>query len=238
MKKAIPLAQTTIVISALVASTAGFSDTSKASDENMPTIEQHAPHEHGAANLTIAIDANMMEINMESPADNIFGFEYVPSSDEDKKTVKDAVTKLKAANTLFSIPDAAKCHLDQVNVSSAMLEKKHMEADNKKHDDEHEHADKDHDKHGDKHADKDHDEHKGEHHDEDGDEHHHAHNDVDVSWHYTCQATDKLDSITPHFFTVFAPRFKHLKVEWLTSAGASSEMITSDKRINFKTGTK
>ena len=200
MKKPIPLAQATIFISALVASTSSFSETSKASDEKLPTIEQHAPHEHGAANLTIAIDANKMEITLDSPADNIFGFEYFPSTDEDKKTVKNAVKQLKAASTLFTLPDAAKCYLDQVNVSSAMLEKNHMDADNKKHNDEHQYV----------------------------------HNDVDASWYFNCQSGENLDSITPHFFAVFSPRFKHLKVEWLTSAGASSKMITNDKTIKLK----
>jgi len=165
-----------------------------------PTIEQHAPHEHGAANLTIAIDANKMEIDLESPADNIFGFEYIPSTEADKNTVKDAVNQLKAANKLFTLPEAAKCHLDQVNVSSAILEKKPVDENNKQ-----QHA------------------------------HNHAHNDVDVSWHYSCQSGENLDSITPHFFTIFSPRFKHLKVEWLTPAGVSSEIMTSDKTINFKT---
>ena len=208
MNKAIPFTQAAIFISTLLVSTSGFSETSKDSDESLPTIEQHAPHEHGAANLTIAIDENKMEIDLESPADNIFGFEYVPSTDEDKKIVKDAVSQLKAASTLFTLPDAAKCHLDQVTVSSAILEKKPMDADNQKH------------------------------HDEGGDQYHHLHNDVDASWHYSCQSGENLDSITPHFFTIFAPRFKHLKVEWLTPTGVSSEMIMNDKSINFKTDTK
>jgi len=99
------------------------------------TVEQHPPHEHGAASLTIAIDGNKLEIDLESPADNIFGFEYVPSSKEDKKKVKDAVSQLKDAKTLFTIPADAQCHLDQVTVASPQIEKK-IDAD-KKHSDEH-----------------------------------------------------------------------------------------------------
>ncbi len=91
------------------------------------TIEQHPPHEHGAASLTIALDANTLQIDLESPADNIFGFEYAPSSKDDKNKIKDAVTQLKDAEALFSIPEGAHCHLDQVTVSSPMLENSHAD---------------------------------------------------------------------------------------------------------------
>ena len=186
--------RTAFVTSALILMSSGYAETSKPSGKELPTIEQHAPHEHGAATLTIAIDANQIEIDLESPADNIFGFEYVPSSNEDKQKVKDAVKQLKVAKTLFTIPDAAQCHLDQVNVSSPMLERTHIE--NKKETN--------------------------------------AHNDVDASWYYSCQSSEQLTSITPHFFSIFSSGFKQLKVEWLTPSGASSRMLRDDEIIKFK----
>lgn len=66
------------------------------------------------------------------------------------------------------------------------------------------------------------------------DEHHLAHNDIDASWAFTCQSVKNLDQITLHFFTVFSHGFKKLKVDWLTSKGASSDLITEDKTINLK----
>jgi len=115
-------------------------DKEKAEQET--TLEQHPPHEHGVASLTIALDANKLEIDLESPADNIFGFEYIPSNKEDKKKVKDAVSQLKNTTALFSIPDDAHCHLDQVSVSSAMLEKTHTDK-NKPNKHQHTHNDVD-----------------------------------------------------------------------------------------------
>ncbi len=184
---------------------AGFAET---------TIEQHPPHEHGAASLTIALDANKLAIALESPADNIFGFEYAPSSKEDKKKVKNAVKQLKNAKVLFSIPDNAQCHLDQVTVSSPMLEK--SKGDKKDTVDSHSGTDEHNNAHG------------------DGDEHHHVHNDVDASWAFTCQSVKNLDQITPHLFTVFLHGFKKLKVDWITSKGASSKLISEDKAIKLK----
>lgn len=215
-----------IVASALICMSASFAETGKHSEKELPTIEQHAPHEHGAATLSIAIDANQLEIDLESPADNIFGFEYAPSSDEDKQKVKDAVKQLKAAKTLFTMPESVQCHLDQVDISSPMLE--HTHGNNKE---SMEHHDKKNSKeHHEDHAKKESNDHDA----KDSDKHHHVHNDVDASWHYSCQSTEQLKSITPHFFTIFSPGFTKLKVEWLTPSGASSRMITEDKRLDFK----
>ena len=158
------ITQTLVLISTLVVMSAGFTediDSNKKTEKSTATIEQHPPHEHGAANLTIAVDANQLQIDLESPADNIFGFEYVPTSKEDKQKAKDAVKQLKDAKTLFSIPKEAQCHLDKVTVASAVLEtEKHGDNNNP---DKHEHQ-----------AHNDADKNKVE-------EHHQAHSDADKS---------------------------------------------------------
>ncbi len=240
MNKSIPFYQTAIAVSTLICMSTSFVETSKDSDhkhseKELPTIEQHPPHEHGAATLTIAIDKNKLEIDLESPADNIFGFEYAPSSDADKKKVKYAVKQLKAAKTLFTMPESAQCQLDQVEVLSPMLEPDGDKKDSMKHHDDHDKKDakEHHEKHSKKESKEHH--HDDHHHDKEGSkEHQHVHNDVDASWHYSCESTEQLKSITPHFFSVFSSGFKQLKVEWLTPSGVSSRMITEDKRIEFK----
>ena len=227
MNKLTPFYQTAIVASALIFMSASFAEISKDLDhksveKELPTIEQHPPHEHGAATLTIAIDANHIEIDLESPADNIFGFEYVPSTEVDKQKVKDAVKQLKEEKTLFTISEAAQCHLDRIDISSAMFDDIHIDTtkniskehltDNNKEDTKK--STKENNKKS--------------------TEHQHVHNDVDTSWFYSCQSGEQLESITPHFFSVFSSGFKQLKVEWLTPTGASSSMISKDKAIKFK----
>ncbi len=205
VNKSLHFYQSLILASTCLLMSFGFSEEANHTAIKLPTIEQHPPHEHGAANLTIAIDTNNIEIDLESPADNIFGFEYVPSTNADKKIVKDAVDQLKAAESLFTLPKGAQCHLDQVNVSSLMLEAFHSVS-SKKTDS------------GPKKT----------------SEHQHVHNDVDASWYYSCKSTEQLDSITLHLFSAFSPGFKHLKVEWLTPVGVSSSLIKEDKTIVFK----
>ena len=219
MNKPTPFYQTAIVASALIFMSTSFAETSRDLDhklvkKELPTIEQHPPHEHGAATLSIAIDANQLEIDLESPADNIFGFEYVPSTEADKQKIKDAVKQLKEGKTLFTIPEAAQCHLDHIDISSAMFDDIHIDTT--------------------KNAAKQHQADNTKENNKNSTEHQHVHNDVDASWFYSCQSGEQLESITPHFFSVFSSGFKQLKVEWLTPTGASSSMITKDKAIEFK----
>lgn len=84
--------------------------------------EQHAAHQHGVARLTIAVAEQALSIELDSPAANILGFEHAASSDADKKTLSDAVTTLKNASALFSMPVKAGCELQEANVESALLQ--------------------------------------------------------------------------------------------------------------------
>jgi len=82
--------------------------------------QQHA-HVHGQIKLDVAIDGPTVVIDMESPLDNIVGFERAPKTDAEKKTVDDAVTQLRAADKLFAIDPAANCKLGPVDLRSSAL---------------------------------------------------------------------------------------------------------------------
>ena len=45
-------------------------------------------HEHGVGSLNLVVDGNDVSIELDSPADNLLGFEYLPTSDADKAKVK------------------------------------------------------------------------------------------------------------------------------------------------------
>jgi hypothetical protein len=82
--------------------------------------QQHA-HVHGQMKLDVAIDGPTVVIDMESPLDNIVGFERAPKTDAEKKTVADAVAQLRAADKLFVIDPAANCKLGPVDLRSGAL---------------------------------------------------------------------------------------------------------------------
>ncbi|MDP9893140.1 hypothetical protein J2W32_001555 [Variovorax boronicumulans] len=82
--------------------------------------QQHA-HVHGQMKLDVAIDGPTVVIEMESPLDNIVGFERAPKTDAEKATVEAAVAQLRAADKLFTIDPAANCKLGPVDLRSGAL---------------------------------------------------------------------------------------------------------------------
>ena len=148
--------------------TAGFSTLTIAQTER-----ELGSHEHGSAFLNIAVDNNAVFIELETPWDNLVGFEHAPGTDEQHQLVDNAMALLNQPEQLFSF-DGGGCVADDATVESSMAS---GDDDHDDHHDEDGHGD-DHDKHDDDHHDEDahgddHDKHDDDHHDEDahGDEH-------------------------------------------------------------------
>lgn len=47
-------------------------------------------HVHGAIKLEIAVEGKTIEIELDGPAESFIGFEYLPKTENEKKTFKDA----------------------------------------------------------------------------------------------------------------------------------------------------
>jgi len=84
-------------------------------------LAQGHAHEHGVVKLDIAVEAGKLTVQMESPLDNLVGFERAPRTEAERKTVDAAVARLKAAATLFKIDPAAGCSVARVDLASAPL---------------------------------------------------------------------------------------------------------------------
>lgn len=84
--------------------------------------ESLSAHEHGVGSLNLVVDGNDVSIELDSPADNLLGFEYLPTSDADKAKVKALRAQLTEADTLFLFPAAAACSLTGVELSSALFD--------------------------------------------------------------------------------------------------------------------
>ena len=81
---------------------------------------QHA-HVHGLLKLDVAIDASTLTIAIDSPLDNIVGFERAPRADAEKKAVEQAVTALRNAGALFKIDPAAGCKVAQIDLDAPVI---------------------------------------------------------------------------------------------------------------------
>ncbi len=177
-------------------------------------MEQHGSHEHGVARLTIAATEDGLEIMLESPAANVFGFEHNAKSEAEHEVVHAALETLQDGAALFAINDAAACKLESANVESAIATRhdaeKHDEHD---HDKAEKHDEHDHDKHA---ADKS------------------THSDVDATWAYHCAQPAAIDSVNVKLFSAFPQGFEEIDVEWVTASNAGKAELEQDGTVSLK----
>jgi hypothetical protein len=79
-------------------------------------------HEHGVARLDVAVAANGVSIELDTPLDNLLGFERAPRTDAERDKVQAAVARLRDGAALFRIDPAAGCTLASVDLLSAPLQ--------------------------------------------------------------------------------------------------------------------
>tara|TARA_Y100000815_G_scaffold83734_1_gene72553 strand:+ start:956 stop:1573 length:618 start_codon:yes stop_codon:yes gene_type:complete len=166
-------------------------------------------HEHGVASLNLVVDGNQVSLELDSPAANLAGFEYQPSTDEDRATVARVKTELEQADGLFTLTPAAGCQLQQVELDSPLFAA--HEHDEHEHEHEHEHEDHDADEHA---------------HD---DEHDHAeHADIEGRFDYLCDAPEQLEALTLPLFNNF-PAMQRIQVQAITASGQHGAVLTADQ---------
>jgi len=185
--------------------------------EDSPERVQHGSHEHGAARLTVAKTDVGMEISLEAPAINLFGFGHQANDKEEHQAVQTTKEKLNAGETLFIANKAAKCKLKEVDIESDIVSSHEKEKKNAhhEHEDNHDNDKKkhDHDKHDEKEA---------------------THSDVDITWLFTCEKPKALESVETKLFSQFPKGFQHLNVEWITSNGAGTVKLEADGSVKVK----
>jgi len=101
-------------------------------------------HEHGVAKLNVVLDGNTLELELDSPAMNIVGFEHAASTDADKGKVAAARQLLEQPQKLFGLAQAAGCKDDAQELESPLFgDAAHADegADEHEHEHGHQHAD-------------------------------------------------------------------------------------------------
>ncbi len=191
-------------------------------------------HEHGAASLNIGIDAASVFIELDTPWNNVIGFEHAPSSDEDHALLDEALALLGKPENLF-VFNGAECVTSEVDIDSTIGEDDH--------DDEHHDDDAKHDDHDDEHHDDDtkHDDHDDEHHDDADsdhyDDHHdneHADHDEDThsslvaAYSFDCKNADQLTSIDAAFMGIWSG-FEEVTVQLIGPGGQALTVINAEK---------
>lgn len=132
-----------------------------------------AAHIHGLATLTLALEGNSLEIEFESPAANLVGFEHKATSVKEKRALHIAESTLKSPAELFLF-SGVNCQLKEAEVDISAVEEKG------------------HDDHG----------HHHEHHHSSHDDHK-SHSEIKAHYHFSCNQAKQLESVSTALFSQF-----------------------------------
>ncbi|OUR94990.1 hypothetical protein A9Q81_14605 [Gammaproteobacteria bacterium 42_54_T18] len=163
---------------------------------------EHEKHVHGKAQLNIAIEKNKIEIEFSTPAMNLLGFEYKPSSTEDKHQLAQALTTLRQGGELFTL---GTCQLKESEISSTLLDTDH---DNNHPDDKQSNPSLDHDSEHDQH-------------------HQSNHSDFAVHYHFSCS-----EGVPAQIKTGLFVAFTGLQHIAVTVLGEQQSQLTLNKSQN------
>jgi len=92
-------------------------------------------HEHGVGRLNAVLDGQALELELDSPAMNLVGFEHLATTPADKAKVAAARKQLENPVALFNLPKAAGCVVSTQELNSPLFGDK-PEADHDDDDDD------------------------------------------------------------------------------------------------------
>jgi hypothetical protein len=136
-----PDQQRSLLILSILALATGLMSGTPLAVEHDHEHRQHGAHVHGVAALNLALEGNEVQIEFDSPAANIVGFEHAPSSPDDHAALDKAVATLEDGDTLFRFNADAGCRMETATVTSDMLDGNHAEHDGHAHDESETHSD-------------------------------------------------------------------------------------------------
>jgi hypothetical protein len=167
-------------------------------------------HEHGAANVMLAMEGEKLQLNFEVPSESLIGFEHFPKSQDQRWYFNEAIKTLLEPSKLFSIPANAECLLVGIKVSQSLFSAE----DEHGHDEKDEHGHDEKDEHGHDESDKS-----------------EIHSEFSSKYHWNCEHLDEIDSIATQLMNIF-PRIEEIRVRWITKNNQGSiELESKDDRI-------
>ena len=168
-----------------------------------PAYRTMESHQHGLAELRLLLEEQRIEIEFESPAFNLVGFEHKASNPEEKSLVRNVEAILASPSPLLSLEGGA-CSLgsSQVDVSSITGggEKHDHEAEHE-HEDKHEHAHKDETSHA----------------------------DISAIYSFSCDNLRGLRYVEVNFFDIFSG-LESIKGLWVSETSQGAAQLTDSNR--------
>ncbi|OPA83920.1 zinc-binding protein [Pseudomonas fluorescens] len=161
-------------------------------------------HEHGVGRLNAVLDGQALELELDSPAMNLVGFEHLATSAADKAKVAAVHKQLENPLALFNLPKAAGCVISSQELNSPLFGDK-PEAE---HDDDDDQDAKD-----------------GAH------EHHHDHSEIHAHYQFTCATPTALSNLDlSQVFKTF-PATQKIQVQLIGPSGQQGVDATAQAAI-------
>ncbi|MDR3054739.1 MAG: DUF2796 domain-containing protein [Zoogloeaceae bacterium] len=167
-----------------------------------PVWGQHDAHVHGAAHLDVAVDGAVLSLQLESPLDNLLGFEHEPRNKAERDKVARMAARLRAAEKLFVPTPAAACKLEQSHLASSVLTPELL---------------------GERHSEK-----PAEHGDEEDEEKGHA--DLEATWEFRCAHPELLRGVEVRLFQGFSG-LREIAAQVAAPSGQRGAHLTPAKRM-------
>ena len=168
-----------------------------AADEHDHEHGSLGAHEHGVGRLNAALDGQTLELELESPAMNLVGFEHAATTDADKAKVATVRAQLEKPLMLFNLPKAAGCVVAMQELESPLFGDK-PDADD--HDEDAKDA---------------------------KDKHHHDHSEIHAHYQFTCAAPGALKNLDlANIFNTF-PATQKIQVQLISPSGQQGVEVTA-----------
>ena len=170
-----------------------------------------AAHVHGLSEMTIAIDEEILDIQLISPTVNLFGFEHKASNTKEITLVNNTKALLGNTGSIFSFSGGA-CTLVNTYIDVSGL----INFDENKHEHQPQHQPK-----HDIKSDDDHSIHK---------ESHESHSQVIANYRYNCEEASTLSTITVLAFEQFLG-IKKIRAMWITDTKQGVVTLSAERKI-------
>jgi len=158
-------------------------------------------HEHGVGRLNAVLDGQALELELDSPAMNLVGFEHLATTAADKAKVAAVRKQLENPVALFNLPKGAGCVVSTQALNSPLFGDK-PEAD-------HDHDDDDDDAKDGAH------------------EHHHDHSEIHAHYQFTCTTPTALGNLDlTQVFKTF-PATQKIQVQLIGPSGQQGVEATA-----------
>ncbi len=161
-------------------------------------------HVHGEASLMVALEGDVLELQFESPAANLLGFEHQAHSETEKAAVNTLKKHLGQVEKVLSLQGAT-CSVSNSSVDlSGVLEQERYEG-HAHHKSEHRDEHHEHDKHDHKES---------------------SHSEISFSYSFQCQRGGDLQSLTLLLLNEYKG-LESVKAQWITEGNQGSATLSS-----------